>query len=73
MIKYCPQKWHNWAKRSKRRRYRFRKMIFTSMLMRMPFHLMEIMILKEVDRINRDENVILAVIDSHVLVYLAIK
>ena len=36
------------------------------MFMRMTFHLMEIMI-------NRDERVILSVIDSHVLVSLAIK
>ena len=35
---------------------------------------MEIMILKEVDRISVEtKSVILAVIDSHVLVYLAIK
>ena len=34
---------------------------------------MEMMFIKEADNLNRDENVILAVIDSHVLVYLAIK
>ena len=67
MIKYCP-----WAKRSKRRRYRFRKINFSSMFMIMTFHLMEIVILKEVDRISIETKVPY-LIDSHVLVYLTIK
>ena len=33
---------------------------------KMTFHLMETMILKEADNLNRDESIILAVIDSHV-------
>ena len=48
-------------------------MIFTSMFIRMTFHLMEIMILEEVGQnLNRDESVILAVIDWHVLVSFAV-
>ena len=69
MIKYCPGKWHNWAKRPKRRRYWFRKTMF----MRMTFHLMEIMILKEAGRSSIELNVsYLPLIDSHVLVSFAI-
>ena len=49
-------------------------MIITSMFMIMTFHLMEIMILKEVDRISiKNESAILAVIDLHILGYLTIK